>query len=1338
MHEDRGAILDLLKSTLVSQKALEEARECFREKEVPQELQHLLSKVATSVESLVLDVAQWGEASVKAMLQTCIASISTIPENLDTAKPEKPLSAVRLYDRSNGNQKAWQDLSPEEKKKWESESEVLQKSFLYLEKSWKERRQVQEKHFEKVREIVDRRISRGLVAADISTLMSMLVGCPTTRVRAYFTRDERVETGKAKADSFPDEEYKWKFVKYSLQRGFESLSAVAFAMTAAHPDFWAVFVFDLVAGLPVEVQAQSRKNADGNFTFTTVGVELAVGFWKRLAKVLEAAVDLGMRLLKESKLQPVQLITGLVMLIFNIFSTDDFCPMPSWLQSAFGRVVAALDPAARALLVDTLVLARLPQAVETCWEQTIRSSIHPPSELLRMLELLKSRPAKDRSIIVYEMMREEEVFALFDDAGKQQICHFLMQGHGDCHVFLFWLCGRKLQAMGLELQISCINWLGAHVLGLVEEGLLDQIDDWLEAFSDSPKLLQSLAVLLMPIFPHFDEETHDRLMELANPISALDLGQAVASIQEEVQQPAADSTEPTQEPEQKRSRRATRSKQNKNNSSRLPLSEEDGGVPVPSTPPRKAGRCAKLLMATPPPLKREKAGGDVPVPSTPVRKAIRAPELLLATPAKSKREQTRDLPVTPPSLKRVRQTHLADEEEPCLEKAPVTPDCPTTKLVPNAPERRKRRSDFMDEVAQEFLLPGAGWPAPVTPDRPTTKLVPNAPERRKRRSDFMDEAEMLPGAPPGLVLRVKGPTLIASPGVCGILHVSTALRQTVLRLPELHVVGFLQDQCFLERAHSVAISGPTMWGSGRWSCAAELLLATHQAGSQCPGAAQEALGLHGRGSGDSRSPHGAMDADAIGAVPWVYYIPVVNVLYDANAVPPSMQQIDQILETFSTLNGLLLSVCIPTVVLFSPTDSAVARARNWNGSYDRYRFFSLSAMFCITAASVSTSLTYLFTRATDFEGAAGVSRAYISWWRYTRWSFLFLILGTLIGSACLSLAIQYAFVLQHAQGQAEADLLSRFMGNWSFYGLLGMGFVVPLAVVSLATLAKQTAIHAVGRITSTSNRQFRSAPKSWKTRLLHNCPVMNIFYDVLFVQVPSSGKINSVMAMLILFNSLLLAVVIPMLQLFDDEKAANARLLNWDGEYDEFRRQVTRGYVCIASAMFQVVCMHLAAVAGTFDSNTAGVGSAVAAWWKVARWNLVVTGSCTCAGSIFLYRAAHLAFKLQHMTTAKEGQEIGRYQDNSLFVVVLGLGVALPLLLLSLAHSRRHRAMNHNVPAKEERQALHRAHYLPVLNIFYDFFASLPETGQLLQVLEVNGTMIALMLLGALLDHGGL
>mmetsp|Transcript_1953 Transcript_1953/g.4666 ORF Transcript_1953/g.4666 Transcript_1953/m.4666 type:complete len:187 (-) Transcript_1953:70-630(-) len=171
--------------------------------------------------------------------------------------------------------------------------------------------------------------------------------------------------------------------------------------------------------------------------------------------------------------------------------------------------------------------------------------------------------------------------------------------------------------------------------------------------------------------------------------------------------------------------------------------EEDGGVPVPSTPPRKAGRDTKLLMATPPPLKREKAGGDVPGPSTPVRKAIRAPELLLATPAKSKREQSRELPGMPPSLKRVRQTRLADEEEPCLEKAPVTPDRPTTKLVPNAPERRKRRSDFMDEA---FSLPEAGWSAPVTPDHPTTKLVPNAPERRKRHSLFMDEAEMLPNA----------------------------------------------------------------------------------------------------------------------------------------------------------------------------------------------------------------------------------------------------------------------------------------------------------------------------------------------------------------------------------------------------------------------------------------------------------------------------------------------------------------------------------------------------------------------------------------------------------------
>ncbi|CAE7857324.1 unnamed protein product [Symbiodinium sp. KB8] len=548
MHEDRAAILDLLKRTLVSQKALDEARECFREKDVPQELHHILSNAATSVDSLVVDVAQWGEASVKAMFQTCIGSISTAPADLDPAKPRKNVDASSLFYEKEGYQQRWLELSPEKKKKWESEAEALQKDFPKLETSWKEHRQVQAKHFEKVREIFDRRISRGLVKTDISILMNMLVGCPVTRVRAYLSREERVKTGKAASS---DAEYKWKIWKYSLQQGFESLSAVASALIAAHPDFWAVFVFDVVAGLPVEVQAQSRKNADGNFTFTTVGVELAEGFWKRLEKVLEAAVDLAIRLLKESKLQPVQLITGLAMLIFNIFSIRILEDVPYWLQSAFGRVAAALDPTDRALLVDTLVLARLPQTVETCWEQTIRSSMHPPSELLRLSKLRKSRPEEDRSRMVEELMREE-VFALFEDAGKKQICDFLMQdrqGPDDYQPFLCWISGSKLRAMGLELQVSCINWLGAHVLDLVDHDRLDGIDDWLEAFSDSPKLLQSLAVLLMPIFPQifeFDEESYEYLMELANPSSA----------NLEAQQPAADSTEPAQEPDQKRSRLA--------------------------------------------------------------------------------------------------------------------------------------------------------------------------------------------------------------------------------------------------------------------------------------------------------------------------------------------------------------------------------------------------------------------------------------------------------------------------------------------------------------------------------------------------------------------------------------------------------------------------------------------------------------------------------------------------------------------------------------------------------------------------------------------------------------
>ena len=267
MHEDRVAILDLLKSTLVSPKDLDEACEFFKEKEVPQALQHILRKAASSVDSLVVDVAHWGEASVKAMLQTCVDSISTIPEDLDPEKPKKPSCASSLYYESNGHQKGWADLPPEEKTKWEREVEMLQKSFQDREKSWQERRQIQAKHLEKVLEFFDRRISRGLVKTDIAILLSMLAGSPPSRLRAYFLRDETVKTGKPSSPANADEEYQWKYWNYSLQPGFESLGAVASAMIKACPDFWAVFVFDLVAGLPTSAKAHSRKNHDAGWCF---------------------------------------------------------------------------------------------------------------------------------------------------------------------------------------------------------------------------------------------------------------------------------------------------------------------------------------------------------------------------------------------------------------------------------------------------------------------------------------------------------------------------------------------------------------------------------------------------------------------------------------------------------------------------------------------------------------------------------------------------------------------------------------------------------------------------------------------------------------------------------------------------------------------------------------------------------------------------------------------------------------------------------------------------------------------------------------------------------------
>ena len=195
-----------------------------------------------------------------------------------------------------------------------------------------------------------------------------------------------------------------------------------------------------------------------------------------------------MRLLKEGTLQPVQLITGLGALIFSIEGYEYDGVVPFWLGSAFGRVAAALDLDARALLLDSLLGAQLPQSVETCWAQTTQNSMHPPSELPRLSTLRRSIPLKDRAPVIEQLMQEVEVFALFADAGKEQICHLLMQGHDDHDSFLFWASSSMLQAMSLELQVSCINWLGAHVIDLVRNDHLDKIDEWLDAFKDSPNL----------------------------------------------------------------------------------------------------------------------------------------------------------------------------------------------------------------------------------------------------------------------------------------------------------------------------------------------------------------------------------------------------------------------------------------------------------------------------------------------------------------------------------------------------------------------------------------------------------------------------------------------------------------------------------------------------------------------------------------------------------------------------------------------------------------------------------------------------------------------------------
>ena len=485
------------------------------------------------MDALVMDVVHWGEASVTAMLQTCADCIATMPERLDPKRPRPCQCAFDLYNERNKDAKSWYTLSDEDRKmwedKWQCEREALQNNFLEREQSWKEQRRFEAEHLEKVRRIFGRRISQGLVKTDFAILMRMLAS-KSGGVRMYFVQDEQVA---ARKPATGHEEYQRKTWKYSLQRGFESLGSVAETMIAAHPDFWAIFVFDLVAGLP------GSKKTDGSFAGATMGIVLDSSFLPRLEKVLEALCGLGIRLLKEHKLKPVQLISVFTMLL--ILTTDSlshFGNVPSWLKAAFSNLVAALDADSRALLLDALLLSRFPEAVDKCWEQTVRSSLHLASELPRLRLLPRFMGDEDKRPCVEQLM-EAEVFVLFANAGKKQICNYLMEGDSDS--FLFWAPAEILQAMSLELQISCINWLGAHVRDLVEHQLLDRVEVWLDAFSDSSQLLQSLAVLLMPIFPQIldvNQKSYERVLALACPHDI--------SVTESVEAP--------EEPAQKRSR----------------------------------------------------------------------------------------------------------------------------------------------------------------------------------------------------------------------------------------------------------------------------------------------------------------------------------------------------------------------------------------------------------------------------------------------------------------------------------------------------------------------------------------------------------------------------------------------------------------------------------------------------------------------------------------------------------------------------------------------------------------------------------------------------------------
>jgi hypothetical protein len=236
-----------------------------------------------------------------------------------------------------------------------------------------------------------------------------------------------------------------------------------------------------------------------------------------------------------------------------------------------------------------------------------------------------------------------------------------------------------------------------------------------------------------------------------------------------------------------------------------------------------------------------------------------------------------------------------------------------------------------------------------------------------------------------------------------------------------------------------------------------------------------------------------------------YKVPIANVIYDTFFdEPPDMAQVNQLMNTFGLLNGLLLAVAAAVMNIFSPEDAKNVwnQMQEWakdpalqallqrcpsslpcENAYEDYVFTSNVAFVFLGSAVMMLVLAYLFTAAisfsaTDVDGEAKamtVNRnAYRAWWSVVRWLFLLMAIMTAIGVYVTVVAVQSAWVVQNGHTPQKIRDLTNACIGWDVAVLAVVGGIVPTLLLSAGLINRETAL---GReLLFASQNQVESEP----------------------------------------------------------------------------------------------------------------------------------------------------------------------------------------------------------------------------------------------------------------------